>query len=149
MKHGHWQSSRICTCTVFLPLRSTLSLSRLMGSGFRGTGWFWKWRYLYFGTRLDNWKKFHKLHIHAVCCTSILFIPLDHNWAYFDPTFSGSGPLAERYPGCQCSTGLWYITVSQDICPPMAHWGIYIPNMHVYTPPEQARRPDRPCGVVG
>ena len=29
-------------------------------------------------------------------------------------------------PGRQCSTGLWYITVSQDICPPMAYWGIYI-----------------------
>ena len=42
------------------------------------------------------------------------------------PTFSVSGLLAERYPERQCSTGLWYITVSQDICPPMEHWGIYI-----------------------
>ncbi len=43
-----------------------------------------------------------------------------------DPTFSVSGPLAERYPGRQCSIGRWYITVSQDICPPMANGWIYI-----------------------
>ncbi len=43
-----------------------------------------------------------------------------------DPTFAVSGPLAERYSERQRSTGLWYITVSQDICPPMEYWGIYI-----------------------
>ncbi len=41
-------------------------------------------------------------------------------------TRSVSGPLAERHPERQCSTGLWYITVSQDIFPPMAYWGIYM-----------------------
>ncbi len=39
-----------------------------------------------------------------------------------DPTFSVSGPSVERYPERQCTTGLLYITVSQDTRPSMAHW---------------------------
>ncbi len=42
-----------------------------------------------------------------------------------DPTFSVSGPSVERYPERQCSTGLLYITVSQDTRPSMAHWRLW------------------------
>ncbi len=67
---------------------------------------------------------------------SILSLPSD--W-----TISVSRPFAEMHPERQCSTGLWYTTVSQDISPPMPHCmdiGMYITQhawIHSYTPVEQ------------
>ncbi len=67
-----------------------------------------------------------------------------------DPTFSVSKLPAETHPKRRCSTGLWYITVLQDTCPPVEHWGVCITqHARVSTSPEQPRWPARLCGVVG
>ncbi len=57
-----------------------------------------------------------KISINSVCTHYVFWLVKAAQFSAPDLIFSVSGPLAERYPERQCSAGLWYITLSQDIC---------------------------------